>query len=308
MDTLENPADKAHLPALLVSYVYLEEFLRKRSTYHYRDWVLDSGAFSVFTSGATIRVEDYTDKCLELLAGHDPPTEIFALDVIGDWKASLANTEFMWKAGVPAIPAYHLGEPEHALLAIAKDYPKIAIGGIAQLRGKAKSDVAAQCISRVWPKKVHGFGIGQEKLMLKFPWHSVDATSWELGPARFGNWHTYGQMSVRGSKQDLRCEIAWYLDLEKKARAKWRKEMVELEALEPSPTVRRAVSGYGDGKHGSRLLSLVDSDTARLEPSPTVRLATNSNDRADRVLTMAPTVRLVAQGHASSRQKVSEEL
>ena len=33
-------------PALLVSYVYLKPFLANRHRYCYRDWVMDSGAFS----------------------------------------------------------------------------------------------------------------------------------------------------------------------------------------------------------------------------------------------------------------------
>ena len=86
-------------PALLVSYYYLEPFLKNQSGYVYRDWVLDSGAYSAFNSGATIDLEKYIEKCLELMESDPTLTEIFALDVIGDHKASLKNTERMWDAG-----------------------------------------------------------------------------------------------------------------------------------------------------------------------------------------------------------------
>ena len=46
-------------PALLVSYVYLEPFLKNQHRYCYRDWVLDSGAFSAHNSGTEIKLQDY---------------------------------------------------------------------------------------------------------------------------------------------------------------------------------------------------------------------------------------------------------
>lgn len=49
-------------------------------------------------------------------------------------------------------------------------------------------------------------------------------------------------MSVRGSKQNLRVEVEYYLEMERKARIKWRKQMSELEAQE-SPSVLLALSG-----------------------------------------------------------------
>jgi hypothetical protein len=84
----------------------------------------------------------------------------------------------------------------------------------------------------VWPKKIHGFGFGSETLILALPWHSVDATNWESGPCRWGNWKKYGRMSVRGSYQNLRGEVEFYLDVERRARVKWRKQMQQLDELE----------------------------------------------------------------------------
>jgi hypothetical protein len=131
----------------------------------------------------------------------------------------------MWEQGVKAIPCFHRGSPEDALFHIAKVYPKIAIGGVALLKGHAKMDFARQCFARVWPKRIHGFGFGAEKQVLALPWHSVDATNWELGPTKFGRWQKYGHMSVRGSNQNLRSEVEFYLAVERRARSHWAKEM-----------------------------------------------------------------------------------
>ena len=217
-------------PALLVSYVFVKEFEKAQSNYHYRDWVMDSGAYSAHQSGVTIRLDDYIEKCKHLQAIDPSLTEVFALDVIGDWKASLRNCEKMWDAGVEAIPTYHMGSPEHALMHIAKHYPKIALGGVVGVNSRVLNKWLGQCFARVWPKRIHGFGMSGESTILGFPFHSVDATSWETGPCAFGRWKSRGGgFSVRGSNQDLRDEVMWYLDLEAKARHKWRKLLETLE-------------------------------------------------------------------------------
>jgi hypothetical protein len=228
-------------PALLVSYVYLEQFAKNRHRFNYRDWVLDSGAYSAHNSGTEVNLQKYIDVCKQLQAEDRTLTEVFALDVIGDWKASLKNCETMWAQGVEAIPTFHVGEPESALLGMARDYPKIALGGCVRYR--KKDEFAAQCFARVWPKKIHGFGFWSEPSLLKVPWHSVDATSWEIRPCQFGKWQSFGgaTLSVRGSKQNLRAEVEWYLKLEQRARQRWKKEMAELEAL-TAPSVRLAVA------------------------------------------------------------------
>ncbi len=238
------PESKA--PALLVSYVYLEPFLKNQARYCYRDWVMDSGAFSAHNSGTEIRLQDYIDKAKFLLESDPTLTEIFALDVIGDWRASLRNTEEMWRQGIEAIPCWHAGEPEDVLKGIAKDYPKIALGGVAKTRAAAKKKIAEQVFARVWPTKIHGFGFGSEDMVLAFPWHSVDATNWEMGPCAFGRWNAFGKMSVRGSKQNLRAEVEYYLEIERKARIKWRRQMETLEAI-GKPDVRLAECATGRG-------------------------------------------------------------
>jgi hypothetical protein len=222
-------SDPAKTPALLVSLVYLEGFLRHRKRYRYRNWAMDSGAYSAFASGTKIVLGDYIRHCRELTATDPTLVEIYALDVIGDWRASMRNTELMWKAGVKAIPCYHAGEPWDVLLGLARDYPKIALGGVARWRGEKKRAFASRCLAAVWPKKVHGFGFGDPAHALAVPFHSIDATNWEIGACRFGHWKQFGKLSVRGSSQNLRGEVKFYLELETKARVRWAKEMAELE-------------------------------------------------------------------------------
>jgi hypothetical protein len=244
---IKLPADRS--PALLVSFYYLKNFLKYQKEYQYRDWALDSGAFSAHSLGKTIDLIQYIECCKNLRKTDKSLAEIFALDVIGDWKASIKNTERMWAEGIPAIPCYHFGEPEAALMHLKKNSPKIALGGCAKMKGSIKNEFVRQCFSRVWPHKVHGFGFGSESAIMGFPFHSVDSTSWELAACGFGNWRAFGKMSLRGSSQNLRSEVEWYLNLEAKARTRWRNEMILIDKSTPAihPAVQLGVSCQAAG-------------------------------------------------------------
>ena len=237
-------------PALLVSFFYLDGWTKHRDKYIYRDWALDSGAFSAFNSGAIIDLDEYIETCLQLMEEDTTLAEIFSLDVIGDHKATLKNTEKMWKAGVPAIPTYHIGEPASYLKHLKKNYDKIAIGGVARRKGGVKTKFAEQVFSRVWPMKIHGFGYGSEKHIMGLPFHSTDATNWELGPCGFGRWNAFGNLSIRGSKQNLRAEVEWFMKLEQRAKRKWKKEMLLLDQKTKHSMVRLAVQpAAGSTRH-----------------------------------------------------------
>jgi hypothetical protein len=231
---VESGFTKPPAVAALCSYVYYEPFapLLQHSP-GVRQWILDSGAFSAFNSGKAITLTAYIDFCKRLNDTERPPCEVYALDVIGDWRASLRNVDAMWKAGVPAVPCYHAGEPEAVLVGMAKDYPKIAVGGAAgRLYGERRIKYLQACFARVWPKKIHGFGITTSSVLHTLPFHSVDATSWQLGATRYGQWKAY-KMPVTGVRTGhyLRPEVDVFLQMEAQLKSKWAAQMAQLEAL-----------------------------------------------------------------------------
>lgn len=215
-----------------MSGVYLAPFNRNRALFSVRDWALDSGAFSVKNAGRIVTVDGYIETCRRLRDDPQPPIELYALDVIGDWRTSLKNTETMWRAGIEAIPCFHLGEPWDVLRGYARDYPKIALGGHARARGVSRKLAwMSECFSRAWPKKIHGFGAGSPIYVEKLPFHSTDASSWATRPGRFGNWVQWGYLGPMKIR-DYRGEVLAYLRAEREARMRWRKEMRRLEALD----------------------------------------------------------------------------
>lgn len=218
---------------LLVAYPELKSFEKARKGFNVRRWVLDSGAFSVFNRGATIDVNEYVAACRDVDAA-----EIFALDVIGDTAASQRNYEIMWAAGVHAIPTYHYGEPWEGLKWCADRAPKIALGGIAKRRGVKRNEWIQQSVARVWPKKIHCFGMASLEFMQLAPFHSVDASSWVVSPQRFGNFAGYsGKQYNFGTQICKNVKDYWVEVIEHKRRAawaaeRWRNELALLEELD----------------------------------------------------------------------------
>jgi len=233
----EHQDEELILPGLLVSFAYLKHFREARDQYPMRDWVLDSGAFTAWTKGKQVDLSEYIDTALELRAEDPLLTEVFALDVIGDHEGSLRNCEEMHRQGVNAIPCFHVDEPEEALIEMAAKYDKIALGGMVGF--KSKRAFAEQCFARVYPKRIHGFGVGAQSDIVSLPWHSVDASNWDIGPNRYGRWNRFGNLSIRGSKS-MRSEVDHYLRVERTARQRWGREFAS-HGWTP-PTVRLALA------------------------------------------------------------------
>lgn len=201
-------------PALLVSYVYLEGFKKNQADYVYRDWMMDSGAYSAYNSGEVIDLEKYIEDCHRLRAEDPTLKEIIGLDVIGDAAGSVKNNFYMKEKGVDIVPVFHYGEDWGILRDYCAAFKKV---GLSCRFGETMEQsywFYDQCFARSCPKRFHSFGWIGEPVMMRYPFHSGDSTSWEIGPCSFGNWKTYGKMSVRGSTQNLRTQIEWYLGLE----------------------------------------------------------------------------------------------
>jgi len=301
-------SEESQKPAVLVSFVYLKKFLQTQEMYHIRDWVLDSGAFSAHASGTTIDLDEYIETCLRLLKEDPTLTEVFALDVIGDWKATAKNVDKMWAAGVPAVPTFHAGSPESELIRIARDYPKIALGGVALAKSQRKIAWAEQCFARVWPKKIHGFAFGTAASILRLPFHSVDATNWELGPCAFGRWQSFGHLSVRGGRTNLRAEVEFYLKLERQAWAQWKREMKLIDDMdEDTPAVRLALSGgemrrSGESGPAGRIpAAFHKKHDGSGDPKPAVRLAFGGREFEKEALKkQVPAVRLALDANSGA--------
>jgi hypothetical protein len=168
---------------------------------------LDSGAFSAFSLGAKINLSEYCSYILrnkDILRTEDGVVMASVLDGIGNPLLTWQNQAAMEKLGVTPLPCFHYGEDERYLEWYIARYPYITLGGMV---GVSK-DALIKWLDRIWqahlldgsgrPKlRVHAFGVTTVAIITRYPWFSVDSSSWIQGAA-FGSvyTHRFGPISV----------------------------------------------------------------------------------------------------------------
>ena len=154
---------------------------------------LDSGAYSAWSKGIEIDIQEY----ISFIKEHEKYIDIYAnLDVIGDAEATLQNQKIMEKAGLNPLPTFHQGEDFKYLEYYINNYDFIALGGMVRVKTEPLREWLDQsykefiCKSDGYPRvKTHAFGMTSLKLMLRYPWYSVDSTSWVM-TSRMGSIYT----------------------------------------------------------------------------------------------------------------------
>lgn len=148
---------------------------------------LDSGAFTAFTKKHTIPAEQYADF---VKSTRDWWSVCSSLDVIGRGEEAAAASYKVFhdlrRMGADVIPVFHVREPDSYLEKyIAEGHEYLAIGGMVP----ESTPWLMDRLDGLWgtiltnpngtPKvKVHGFGLTVFSLMFRYPWYSVDSTSW----------------------------------------------------------------------------------------------------------------------------------
>ncbi len=165
--------------------------LKRTSTNLKVNLFLDSGAFSAWTKGIKIDIDEY----IAFIKKYESYIEVYAnLDDIKDPEITYQNQKYMESKGLKPLPCFHYGEDINYLIRyLDEGYSYIALGGMV---GKNKKHLIKwldklfynyltdkKGFSKV---KVHGFGVGSVIIMLRYPWYSVDSTVW-VKTSRFGD-------------------------------------------------------------------------------------------------------------------------
>lgn len=208
------------LPNILESYHYVDtqkavDQMRNNGARVF----LDSGAFSAHTLGVEINIEDYCNYIIankDILRVDDGDVMASVLDGIGDPKRTWENQIRMEQLGAKPLPCFHYGEDPAYLEWYVERYKYITIGGMV---GRTQQQLVSW-LDTIWERylidrtgsarlKVHAFGITAFGIMERYPWHSVDSSSW-IQSAAFGSIVTpqWGAISISdkspGRKQEGR--------------------------------------------------------------------------------------------------------
>lgn len=188
--------------------------------------MLDSGAYSAWNAGRSVDINALIDE------GSKPRwTEVVALDVIGNSDASVQNALKMKKAGSRAFPVFHYGDPWEHLALYRTHFPKVGLSCLLGEPMNLSRRWLDQCFARAWPHRFHSFGWVSERLLMGYPFHSADSSSWELGPTAFGHWTGFGnlQLSIPNGKISkmpggLVTQVRVVERLAQKVRGRWASE------------------------------------------------------------------------------------
>lgn len=209
---------------------------------------IDSGAFSVFKSGATVNLQEYIDF---LNARDDYYTFAIQLDSIaGSWgkrptveEAEIAadkswdNYKYMYsKLNKPTklCPVYHMGEPLsclHRIVDSTYDYECMCISGAKDLSKEQRMawyQIVMPIIKEKRPNvKVHGLGIGDYRVAEVIPFTSIDATSWIMLGAMGKIFTPIGQVTM-SDREESQSDAENIVNLSEKSR----KEVIDyIESL-----------------------------------------------------------------------------
>ena len=174
----------------------------------------DSGAYSAWSQGAEINLEEYADY----IRANIEEIEVYAnLDCIPGTRGKAATAKekedaaqkswdnYLWLRGegFNPLPVYHYGESRKWLdkmLDYGCDY--IGLGGLVKKPAPDQRKWLDSVFSDICDKdglpivKTHGFGITNLAFLFRYPWHSVDSTSWHIY-VRYG-WVTVPRVNKDG--------------------------------------------------------------------------------------------------------------
>ena len=142
---------------------------------------LDSGAFSAKSQGTPIDLNEYMKF---IKKNKDQISHYANLDVIGDARASWENQRIMEAEGLTPLPVFHM-EDDFKYLYECLMYDYFCLGGMAGESSVARIAFLDRCWEIICDSKdnlpiskVHGFGMSSTKLICRYPWYSVDSSSW----------------------------------------------------------------------------------------------------------------------------------
>lgn len=231
----------------LMSYAYkeeekeytpiLEKDLRPRV-------IIDSGAFTAWSTGKTINPKDYAEWALDFDKRwrHKMASLHFMnLDVIGDQDGTWKNQAILESLGMNPLPIITYGVNLSHLDRALQHYEYIALGGLvpwSRQRKKLESWLDA-CFSRVMKykketgimRKIHLLGITTDWVLKRYPCFSSDSSSW-VSCLRFGGGDAAGIKQLPRYKESdaamaatihtLRAEIRKYKRMEEEATKLWK--------------------------------------------------------------------------------------
>lgn len=148
-------------------------------------FLLDSGAFTAWKAGKTIKLDDYC-RFLEKLPFK--PWRYFTLDVVGNPVATRSNYETMLKRGFAPVPIFTRGDSIKELDGYYKSSDVVGIGGLVGTTGN--KGFINGIMKHIGKRRCHWLGLTSLPFLKTYRPYMCDTASWESG-AQFAIFRLY---------------------------------------------------------------------------------------------------------------------
>lgn len=192
---------------ILQSFYYCNDFTEKIVIPNCKNFMLDSGAFTFFSSGQKVNWEEYIKKYATFI-NRNGIDLFFELDIdalIGYEKVLYYRSMLEYLTGKKSIPVWHKSRGQEEFIKMCKEYSYVALGGIVTKEITQKE-------YRFFPwfiktahehgAKIHGLGFTNLNGLTKYHFDSVDSTAW-LSGNRFGSVYQFsGKTMIKHDKKE----------------------------------------------------------------------------------------------------------
>jgi hypothetical protein len=205
--------------------------------------IIDSGAFTAFTTGKVIDPKVYAEWALDFELRWRPKMRslhLMNLDVIGDQNGTWRNQKILENLGMNPLPIVTRGAEKQHLERALLGYDYIALGGLVPLASQPKQlrawlDYCFAVIVGHSKKtgampKIHLLGITTDWVLKRYPCFSSDSSAW-VSCLRFGGGRAAGLKKIPRYKESdaamaatlhvLRAEIKRFKKMELEATNLW---------------------------------------------------------------------------------------
>lgn len=154
--------------------------------------MMDSGAFTVHKHGEKIDIVEYADW---LLKNKNKLEVCVNLDVIPSNHSLVEkaaeegweNLKYLESRELDILPVYHAGESRKWLSRMVDGYEYFGLSKTGSLLSKVQQ---LSWLDNCWRslvdkrgkpiRKIHGFGITDTNIVTRFPWYSLDSSTWGM--------------------------------------------------------------------------------------------------------------------------------
>lgn len=192
---------------ILQSFYYCNNFTEEVIIPKAKRFMLDSGAFTFFSSGQKVEWKEYIKRYAEFI-NRNKIDLFFELDIdklIGYEKVIYYREMLEHLTGKPAIPVWHKSRGQDEFLKMCEQYNYVSIGGIVSKEVTQKEYKFFPYFIDTAHKhgaKIHGLGFTNLKGLTQYHFDSVDSTAWVSGN-RFGCVYQFnGRTMVKHDKKE----------------------------------------------------------------------------------------------------------